>query len=153
MLNAEIMSADGIVLARQSATTGSYEAVGSALKLTGVNTSADLFTNGSNISIYSYSNSTVKLAGPTEKSIVVAGVELDSRLPVPVAGYDYTPKMGSTLSDNRYWSGWVGYQTELNLANDIARTPNQVVVKFGNGDGTNQADIISIDTITSKVTL
>ena len=64
---------------------------------------------------------------------------MDSRLPVPVAGYDYAPKMGSPLSDNRYWSGWVGYQSELNLANDIARTPNQVVVKYGAGDGTHGA--------------
>ncbi|OFA03433.1 filamentous hemagglutinin [Duganella phyllosphaerae] len=154
MLNGEVISAEGTILARQNISTGAYEAVSTPLTLPGVKTLEDLYSSVPNVSLYTYTNSTVKsaAAGGTAP-IVVAGVEMDSRLPVPVAGYDYAPKMGSPLSDNRYWSGWVGYQSELNLANDIARTPNQVVVKYGAGDGTNGADIISVDTANATVTL
>lgn len=47
---------------------------------------------------------------------VLAGVELDPRLPPPIAGMDYEPNMLRPGTENNFWSHWNGYQAELRSA-------------------------------------
>ncbi len=84
---------------------------------------------------------------------VYSGVELDIRLPEPAAGADYSPKMLKAGTENNVWSHWVGYQAELNMANDIVKIPNQIVISYGDKIGLNGADAVSVDSVTGNVTM
>lgn len=81
------------------------------------------------------------------------GVVLDPRLPAPVAGYAYKPKVIDSPNPNIANSHVNGYMGELRLANEVAAQPNQAVLKFG-GDLTHHgSDIISVDVKTGSVYL
>ena len=84
---------------------------------------------------------------------VVAGVELNSKLPDPVAGLEYVPKLLNDLRPNVANSHLNGYVNELKLANVIAGLPDQVVVRYGDAIGTNGADVVSVNRATGDVTL
>ncbi|SFM95000.1 hemagglutinin repeat-containing protein, partial [Rugamonas rubra] len=90
---------------------------------------------------------------PSTPRRVFAGVELDSYLPDPAAGLGYVPKMVKGGTEANLWSHWVGFQAELNLANIIAKTANQVVIKYGDAIGRKGADIISVDVSSGDVTM
>ncbi|WP_197386221.1 hypothetical protein [Ralstonia pseudosolanacearum] len=81
------------------------------------------------------------------------GVSLDPRLPDPVAGLDYQPKVLSSSSPNIAYSQVNGYVGELNLANTVAQLPNERVVRYGDAVGTHGADIVSVNVSTGEVTL
>jgi len=81
------------------------------------------------------------------------GVELDPRLPDPIAGPDYKPSVLSSSNPNVANSQVNGYQAELKLANTIAALPNEVVVKYGDAVGRHGADVISVNAATGEVTL
>ncbi len=76
-----------------------------------------------------------------------AGVPISSRLPEPIAGWGWEPRLleGGTLANQL--SHLRGYQTELYLANHVAHQPDHVVIKYGApnfGPGRHGADVISI---------
>ncbi|MEF9388670.1 DUF637 domain-containing protein, partial [Ralstonia solanacearum species complex bacterium KE056] len=81
------------------------------------------------------------------------GVALDPRLPDPVAGLGYEPKVLSSSSPNIAYSQVNGYVGELNLANTVAQLPNERVVRYGDAVGTHGADIVSVNVSTGEVTL
>ncbi len=81
------------------------------------------------------------------------GVSLDPRLPDPVAGLDYQPKVLSSSSPNIAYSQVNGYVGELNLANTVAQLPDQTVVRYGDAVGTHGADIVSVNSKSGEVTL
>ncbi|CAG9186323.1 DUF637 domain-containing protein [Cupriavidus pampae] len=81
------------------------------------------------------------------------GVELDPRLPDPIAGPDYKPSVLSSSNPNVANSQVNGYQAELKLANTVAALPDQVVVKYGDAIGRHGADVISVNAATGEVTL
>ncbi|WP_461809599.1 DUF637 domain-containing protein [Ralstonia solanacearum] len=81
------------------------------------------------------------------------GVSLDPRLPDPVAGLDYQPKVLSSSSPNIAYSQVNGYVGELNLANTVAQLPDQTVVRYGDAVGTHGADIVSVNPKSGEVTL
>lgn len=78
---------------------------------------------------------------------------LDSRLPDPVAGLEYTPKTLNSPNPNIANSQVNGYVGELKLANEVANLPNQIVVRYGDAIGTHGADIVSVNSVTGEVTL
>jgi len=84
---------------------------------------------------------------------VTNGVALDPRLPDPVAGLEYTPNTLNSPNPNIANSQVNGYVGELNLANDVANLPNQIVVRYGDAIGTHGADVISVNSATGEVTL
>ncbi|MGC5832380.1 hemagglutinin [Ralstonia pseudosolanacearum] len=109
-------------------------------------------------------SSTTVLAGPgytagdvlpttAPATRVSNGVALDPRLPDPVAGLGYQPKVLSSSSPNIAYSQVNGYVGELNLANTIAQLPNQTVVRYGDAIGTHGADVVSVNASTGEVTL
>ncbi|MDC5425150.1 DUF637 domain-containing protein [Acinetobacter baumannii] len=81
------------------------------------------------------------------------GVVLDTRLPVPAAGYTYKPKVLDSTNPNIANSHVNGYKAELRLANEVVAQPNQVVLKYGDAIGRNGSDIISVDIKTGNVYL
>ncbi|MFV5639816.1 DUF637 domain-containing protein [Acinetobacter oleivorans] len=81
------------------------------------------------------------------------GVVLDPRLPAPVAGYAYKPKVIDSPNPNTANSHVNGYMGELRLANEVVAQPNQVVLKYGDAIGRNGSDIISVDVKTGNVYL
>ncbi|WP_412769298.1 DUF6862 domain-containing protein, partial [Ralstonia pseudosolanacearum] len=81
------------------------------------------------------------------------GVALDPRLPDPVAGLGYQPKVLSSSSPNIAYSQVNGYVGELNLANTVAQLPDQTVVRYGDAVGTHGADIVSVNSKSGEVTL
>lgn len=85
---------------------------------------------------------------------VVNGVELSPKLLVdPVAGWDYAPSVvAGARTENQCWSHWVGHQTEVRLASDLA-DQGQLVVRWGDKIGTNGADVISVNPTNGQVTL
>lgn len=78
---------------------------------------------------------------------------LDSRLPDPVAGLEYTPKTLNSPNPNIANSQVNGYVGELKLANEVTNLPNQIVVRYGDAIGTHGADIVSVNSVTGEVTL
>ncbi|MHA6897170.1 beta strand repeat-containing protein, partial [Ralstonia pseudosolanacearum] len=80
------------------------------------------------------------------------GVALDPRLPDPVAGLGYQPKVLSSSSPNIAYSQVNGYVGELNLANTVAQLPNETVVRYGDAVGTHGADIVSVNSESGAVT-
>jgi hypothetical protein len=88
------------------------------------------------------------------KNRIFNGVSLDARLPDPASGYGYSPKfLTGVRTDNQFYSHWVGYQSELILANDVAKVTDQAVVKYGDAIGKNGADLVSVNVKTGEVTL
>jgi filamentous hemagglutinin len=81
------------------------------------------------------------------------GIVLDSRLPDPVAGLEYTPKTLNSPNPNIANSQVNGYVGELKLANEVASIPNQKVVQYGGAVGTHGADVVSVNSVTGEVTL
>lgn len=81
------------------------------------------------------------------------GVELDPRLPEPVAGLDYSPKVLDSENPNIANSHINGYVAELELANQIAALPDEIVLKYGDVIGRNGSDVISVNQKTGEVTL
>jgi hypothetical protein len=75
---------------------------------------------------------------------VAAGVNLDPRLPDPVAGLDYAPSRLSGGTEANQLSQINGYRAELEFANTIAAIPGETVVRFGSNVNTPGADIISV---------
>jgi hypothetical protein len=55
-------------------------------------------------------------------------------------------------TDNQAYSHWVGFQTEVKLASDLADN-GQAVVKWGGAVGAPGNDVISVNPITAEVTL
>ncbi|NKA93517.1 hemagglutinin [Ralstonia solanacearum] len=90
---------------------------------------------------------------PATTPRVSNGVTLDPRLPDPVAGLDYQPKVLDSANPNIAYSQVNGYTGELNLANTIVQLPNQVVVRYGDAVGTHGADVVSVNSSTGEVTL
>ncbi|MCF0265690.1 DUF637 domain-containing protein [Acinetobacter guillouiae] len=80
-------------------------------------------------------------------------VVLDPRLPDPAAGYGYKPKVLEGGTPNKQNSHVNGYKSELQLANEVAKIPNQIVLKYGDVVGRHGSDIISVDVSTGKVFL
>ncbi|KAF1022549.1 MAG: hypothetical protein GAK29_03168 [Acinetobacter bereziniae] len=80
-------------------------------------------------------------------------IVLDTRLPDPAAGYGYKPKILEGGTPNNQYSHVNGYKSELKLANEVANTPNQIVLKYGDAIGRNGSDIISVDVSTGRVYL
>lgn len=76
---------------------------------------------------------------------VSSGVNLDSRLPNPEAGLDYTPKTINSPNPNIANSHVNGYTEELKLANSVASLPSETVLRYGDMVGTRGADIISVN--------
>lgn len=81
------------------------------------------------------------------------GIQLDPRLPEPVAGYNYTPNTLNSQNSNIANSHINGYKSELQLANQIVAMRDQIVLKYGDAIGRHGADIISVDSITGKIYL
>ncbi|HWV14976.1 MAG TPA: hemagglutinin repeat-containing protein [Cellvibrio sp.] len=104
---------------------------------------------------FGYLNQTVKFESTDtdDASRIINGTRMDSRLPDPLAGWDYVPKTLDSANPNIANSQINGFNGELNLANKIAALPNQVVVSYGDKVGTHGADIISVDSVTGEVTL
>ena len=65
----------------------------------------------------------------------------------------YTPKILNSSNPNIANSQWVGYTGELNLANTVAKLPNQQVLRYGDAIGTRGADVISVDTTNGDIYL
>lgn len=87
------------------------------------------------------------------KRIIYNGIELDPRLPPPVAGYDYSPSpVARAKTENTYYSHWTGFQAEIKLANEIAGLGHKVV-KWGDVVGGKGNDIISVNPTTADVVL
>jgi hypothetical protein len=85
--------------------------------------------------------------------VVYNGIEISPNLPPPVAGYGYSPGLvPNAVTDNQAYSHWVGFQTEVKLASDLADN-GQAVVKWGGAVGAPGNDVISVNPITSEVTL
>jgi hypothetical protein len=85
---------------------------------------------------------TTVAAAPVRK--VFVGVEMDPSLPPPAAGWDYFPKvLPRPQTEGQYYSHLTGFQSELNLANDVAKS--QTVLKWGDKIGLNGSDIVSVD--------
>jgi hypothetical protein len=84
---------------------------------------------------------------------VFNGQELSSKLiGDPAAGWDYSPKVVPGSSENLYWSHWVGHQTEVRVASEMA-DQGQLVVRWGDKIGTTGSDIIAVNPVTAEVTL
>ena len=90
---------------------------------------------------------------PNTSPRVSNGVTLDPRLPDPVAGLDYQPKVLNSTNPNIAFSQVNGYTGELNLANTIVQLPNQTVVRYGDAVGTHGADVVSVNSSTGEVSL
>jgi Possible hemagglutinin (DUF637)/Pre-toxin domain with VENN motif len=85
--------------------------------------------------------------------VVYNGIEISPNLPPPVAGYGYSPGIvPNAKTDNQAYSHWVGFQTEVKLASDLADN-GQVVLKWGGAVGAPGNDVISVNPITAEVTL
>ena len=54
--------------------------------------------------------------------------------------------------ENTYWSHWVGHQTEVRVASEMA-DQGQLVVRWGDKVGTTGSDIIAVKPVTGEVTL
>ncbi|TCS32902.1 filamentous hemagglutinin [Paucimonas lemoignei] len=81
------------------------------------------------------------------------GVELDSTLPPPAAGFEYSPSfVKGAKTENQAYSHMTGYQAEIKLANEVAGQ-GQIVVKWGDKIGAHGSDIISINPKSGEVTL
>jgi filamentous hemagglutinin len=83
---------------------------------------------------------------------VAAGVELNPKLPDPVAGVDYAPSSLSGGTAANQLSQFNGYAAELQLANRVADLPGETVVRYGSNVNTTGADIISVN-VDGTVTL
>lgn len=81
------------------------------------------------------------------------GVQLDPRLPDPVAGVDYVPEQLNSNNPRVRDSHVNGYVAELRLANEVAALPDTQVIKYGDRVGVHGSDIISVNTTTGEVTL
>ena len=60
--------------------------------------------------------------------------------------------MPNAKTDNQAYSHWVGFQTEVKLASDLADN-GQAVVKWGGAVGAPGNDVISVNPLTAEVTL
>ncbi|RJF93321.1 hemagglutinin repeat-containing protein [Sphingomonas cavernae] len=85
------------------------------------------------------------LSGAAAPTRSAAGVDLNSKLPDPVAGFDYAPKPLSGGSEANQLSQLRGYQAELQLANRVADLPGETVVRYGSNVNTSGADVISVN--------
>jgi hypothetical protein len=84
---------------------------------------------------------------------VFYGVEVDSRLPPPAAGWDYAPDyVPRAQTENLSFAQMTGFQAEIKLANEVA-AQGEVVVKWGDKVGMQGSDIISVNPNTGVVTL
>ena len=145
------------LLTRTQTPNGSLEVICPECNLIGLNfgsTLKSILTYGDTIAIDASVVVVKDTAGnviPTGIPRVHVGIELDSRLPQPTSGLDYSPKMIKAGTENNVWSHWVGYQSELRLANEIVKMPDQAVVSFGDKIGLPGADVLSVDTRTGDV--
>ena len=87
------------------------------------------------------------------QKITFNGVALDSRLPVPEAGYNYKPNVLNRPTVNQQNAHVNGFKGEIEQANRVAQIPNEQVLKWGDAIGRNGSDIISVNKQTGQVTL
>jgi hypothetical protein len=81
------------------------------------------------------------------------GVDVDSNLPPPASGYDYTPSvLQGARSEAQANSHVEGYRAEIRLANEVASL-DYSVVKWGDKVGGHGSDIVSVNPRTGEVVL
>jgi filamentous hemagglutinin len=76
---------------------------------------------------------------------IAAGIELDPRLPDPVAGVGYAPSVRTSGTPNQRSGALNGYRAELQHANVVAALPGETVVRYGDNVFTAGADVISVN--------
>lgn len=97
--------------------------------------------------------STVYGGNSVSQKITFNGVVLDSRLPVPDAGYNYKPNVLNRPTVNQQNAHINGFKGEIEQANRVAQIPDEQVLKWGDAIGRNGSDIISVNKQTGQVTL
>ena len=81
------------------------------------------------------------------------GVQLDPRLPDPVAGLGYTPNALNSSNPNIANSHRNGYVEELRLANEVVKLPGETVISYGDVIGSHGADVTSVNSNNGEVSL
>lgn len=81
---------------------------------------------------------------PLKPQRTINGQKLDPRLPEPDAPLDYVPKTPEHH---------LGFNAEIQLANDIAAVPNMQVISYGGKTGTHGNDVVAVNKVTGDVFL